>query len=346
MGMSELDVRLDARMAAALRSNLQTIAQDVMDTHDAVYPDSKLRSVPFDERRRWVEQSLAYIIRSIEENRATTWKYSYQPNIMGGFDPQSPPYIEILNCYETILSLEDCMLPVVWAAFSSEQKLLLPALQRFRLHIRRFIDANAAAVGADVARQTAYAIEKTAQRERDHALQQAGDYLADSIASVKAKLNLVYDCVLDERNDEALALLTATKLLLSDAAEQTLALRRGRAFGFSVELSRSDFDANTLKSVSSLSENRSDAVAERLDLSVADTDKEGLSEEPTPKRITKREHDVLLGIVEGKTNTEIAADLELSVGTVRNYASSLLEKLQAENRTQLAVRAVKAGLVR
>lgn len=45
----------------------------------------------------------------------------------------------------------------------------------------------------------------------------------------------------------------------------------------------------------------------------------------------------------GRSNREIAADLCLSDGTVRNYLSSILSKLDLRDRTQLAIWAVQTG---
>jgi DNA-binding NarL/FixJ family response regulator len=45
------------------------------------------------------------------------------------------------------------------------------------------------------------------------------------------------------------------------------------------------------------------------------------------------------------TNAEIAQNLFLSEGTVRNYVSGILEKLQVDDRTQAAVLALRYGLV-
>ena len=42
-------------------------------------------------------------------------------------------------------------------------------------------------------------------------------------------------------------------------------------------------------------------------------------------------------VAEGMSNREIAAELYLSEGTVRNYISNILEKLELRDRTQLAV---------
>jgi DNA-binding NarL/FixJ family response regulator len=48
---------------------------------------------------------------------------------------------------------------------------------------------------------------------------------------------------------------------------------------------------------------------------------------------------------EGKSNQEIAEALVISLSTVRNHISSILMKLQVENRVQAAVRAVRDRLV-
>jgi DNA-binding NarL/FixJ family response regulator len=53
--------------------------------------------------------------------------------------------------------------------------------------------------------------------------------------------------------------------------------------------------------------------------------------------ITEREGDIIALVADGLSNKEIAARLFLSEGTVRNYISTILEKLQLRDRTQLAV---------
>lgn len=50
--------------------------------------------------------------------------------------------------------------------------------------------------------------------------------------------------------------------------------------------------------------------------------------------LTKREIDVLTLVSQGKTTKEIAENLHLSPGTVRNYISIILEKLQVNNRIE------------
>ena len=64
-------------------------------------------------------------------------------------------------------------------------------------------------------------------------------------------------------------------------------------------------------------------------------------QQPTAQKnfpeLSGRELDILKLIAEGMNNKEIAAQLFLSEGTVRNYISSLLEKLELRDRTQLAI---------
>jgi len=63
------------------------------------------------------------------------------------------------------------------------------------------------------------------------------------------------------------------------------------------------------------------------------------------KDLAEREREILALIAQGMTNAEIAHALFLSEGTVRNYVSSILEKLGVEDRTQAAVLALRFGLV-
>ena len=55
--------------------------------------------------------------------------------------------------------------------------------------------------------------------------------------------------------------------------------------------------------------------------------------------LTDREREVLARIAEGQSNPQIARGLGLSVKTVQNYVSRILDKLQVADRTQAALRA-------
>jgi DNA-binding NarL/FixJ family response regulator len=61
--------------------------------------------------------------------------------------------------------------------------------------------------------------------------------------------------------------------------------------------------------------------------------------------LSERELAVLRLLAGGQSNASIAEQLYLSEGTVRNYVSSILTKLDAADRTQAAVIALRAGLV-
>jgi len=61
--------------------------------------------------------------------------------------------------------------------------------------------------------------------------------------------------------------------------------------------------------------------------------------------LSEREVEVLSLLARGLTNSDIARRLYLSEGTVRNYVSSLLTKLDVADRTQAAVLALRHGLV-
>lgn len=60
--------------------------------------------------------------------------------------------------------------------------------------------------------------------------------------------------------------------------------------------------------------------------------------------LSDRELDVLRLLARGLSNAEIAQRLYLSEGTVRNYVSSILAKLEVADRTQAAVLAIRHGL--
>ena len=53
--------------------------------------------------------------------------------------------------------------------------------------------------------------------------------------------------------------------------------------------------------------------------------------------ISEKEYEIITLVADGLSNKEIATNLYLSEGTVRNYLSSILEKLELRDRTQLAV---------
>lgn len=63
------------------------------------------------------------------------------------------------------------------------------------------------------------------------------------------------------------------------------------------------------------------------------------------KDLSDAERNVIRCVGRGLSNKEIASELHLSEGTVRNYLSSVLSKLDLRDRTQLAIWAVQTGAV-
>ncbi|HBX69421.1 MAG TPA: hypothetical protein DEH25_08570 [Chloroflexi bacterium] len=65
----------------------------------------------------------------------------------------------------------------------------------------------------------------------------------------------------------------------------------------------------------------------------------------THYHLSEREGDILRLLAQGLSNADIAAQLFLTEGTVRNYTSEIFKKLGVSDRTQAAVVALKFGLV-
>jgi DNA-binding NarL/FixJ family response regulator len=68
-------------------------------------------------------------------------------------------------------------------------------------------------------------------------------------------------------------------------------------------------------------------------------------EQPPRAALTGREREVLQLVTEGRTNREIAAQLQISPGTVKNHVEHIIAKLDVSDRTQAAVYALRHGLL-
>lgn len=62
-------------------------------------------------------------------------------------------------------------------------------------------------------------------------------------------------------------------------------------------------------------------------------------------QLTERELEVLRLLVQGKSNTEIAKDLIVSVHTAKAHVCSILQKLCVDDRVQAAVKAIRENLI-
>lgn len=61
--------------------------------------------------------------------------------------------------------------------------------------------------------------------------------------------------------------------------------------------------------------------------------------------LTKREQDVLSLLKAGANNTEIAKKLHLSINTVKAHVSGIMQKLEVEDRTQAAIKAISNNII-
>jgi DNA-binding NarL/FixJ family response regulator len=84
----------------------------------------------------------------------------------------------------------------------------------------------------------------------------------------------------------------------------------------------------------------SPAVTRRLIAMVAGGDEEGERRERAKERLaalSEREHEVALAVGRGCSNADIAAELHMSVATVKAHVSRLFAKLEVENRVPIAL---------
>lgn len=110
------------------------------------------------------------------------------------------------------------------------------------------------------------------------------------------------------------------------------AIKNG-AEGYILKNQPSDSIIESLRTVA-----KGNAVFEREVVdSITSMLKEGTRKDPASFNISERHFDILKLIGEGLSNKEIASTLFLSEGTVRNYVTELLEKLELRDRTQLAI---------
>jgi DNA-binding NarL/FixJ family response regulator len=65
-----------------------------------------------------------------------------------------------------------------------------------------------------------------------------------------------------------------------------------------------------------------------------------------PDRLTGRERDIVREVARGRTNAELAAELAISVSTVKTHLGGIQRKLGARNRTEIAIWAWENGYVR
>jgi ATP/maltotriose-dependent transcriptional regulator MalT len=99
----------------------------------------------------------------------------------------------------------------------------------------------------------------------------------------------------------------------------------------------------------SWAEGRAMTIQQTVEYALSASDTTSESPQPAkpsaPDSLTSRELQVLLLIADGLSNREIAAQLVLSLGTVKWYTTSIYSKLRVQNRTQAAALAKQKNLL-
>lgn len=131
-------------------------------------------------------------------------------------------------------------------------------------------------------------------------------------------------------------------LMLSMHPEEQYAVRaiKSGASGYLTKQSAPEMLVTAIRQVASGKRFISPILAEQLAAAISD-DHDKLPHE----RVTDREYQVLVRISAGKTLTQIAEELNLSVKTVSEYRKRLLDKMRLENTAELIRYGLEHGLV-
>ena len=127
----------------------------------------------------------------------------------------------------------------------------------------------------------------------------------------------------------------------ADAEVLTDAIRAG-ASGYLVKDCSTDEIADAIR----LAAKGETALSPQLAATMLDEVRRLESPAPEEERlITKREEEVLQHIADGCSTPEVAARLYISQKTVKNHLASIYQKLDARDRTQAVLQAVRMGIV-
>jgi len=124
-----------------------------------------------------------------------------------------------------------------------------------------------------------------------------------------------------------------------DADELVLRALRAGAAGFLLKDTPPPEIVRAIEAVHAGEGMLSPAVTRKLIALVADEDGGGRADAGRERLATlsPREHEVALAVGQGRSNADIAAELHMSVATVKAHVSRLLSKLGVENRVQIAL---------
>ena len=168
----------------------------------------------------------------------------------------------------------------------------------------------------------------------------------DAIATIDA--SPTFDLVVLDYNMPGMNGLEGLKSALAHGDGQRVALMSGEASKKiaedALEAGAAGFVPKSLPAKSLVNAVKFMAMGEQYAPIDFMTAEDVVDENPLAAKLTEREQQVLKGLTEGKSNKELARDLDITEPTVKLHMKTLYRKVGAANRTQAALIAREAGL--
>ncbi len=184
-------------------------------------------------------------------------------------------------------------------------------------------------------------------------LDNAGGFETQTASNLEDALNLMegsepFDVVLLDFSMPGMNGLAGVQRALDKAQQGAVALISGLATRETaeeaLEMGAAGFLPKTLTGASFVNAVKFMAMGEKYAPIAFMKEREERPEHPMVRKLTDRERQVLHGLTEGKSNKEIARDLDLTEPTIKLHMKTLYRKVGVSNRTQAALAARDAGL--
>ncbi|SDF42124.1 DNA-binding response regulator, NarL/FixJ family, contains REC and HTH domains [Lentzea fradiae] len=130
-----------------------------------------------------------------------------------------------------------------------------------------------------------------------------------------------------------------------DLDEYVYAALRAGAKGFLLKDAGPDLLAQAVHAAAAGDALIAPSVTARLIEAFADTAPAGAAAQPVDP-LTEREEQVLAAVASGCTNSEVAKELHITLSTVKSHITSLMAKIGARNRVEIAIWAYETKRVR